>query len=146
MLLWCFYSWMSNFWKFHHRLSWMDCLSVWNTLRQVTLGRKESTFCLSQQIDQSQHPVLRHPEVFPSLDYMKYIATFSYGYVVLAAQQHYRRYTKITSYGWFETNGMKKGDKTSLKYVYNFKCPTLHIWDAYSKSFLWSSLSLCFCR
>lgn len=106
----------------------MFCLSEYinsyNTLCQVTLGRKVSIFCLSQQIDQSQHPVLRYPEVFPALDY---IATFSEGYVVLAAQPHYRRYTKITSYCWFDRNGMEKAEKTSLKYIYNLKCPTLHI-------------------
>lgn len=83
-----------------------------------------SIFCLSQQIEQSQHPVLRYPEVLPGLDY---IATFSEGYVVLAAQPHYRRYTKITSYCWFETNGMEKGEKISLKNIYYLKCPTLHI-------------------
>lgn len=145
MLLCCFYSWMSNFWKFHYR---MFCLSEYinsyNTLCQVTLGRKVRPI-LPQSADRpgSASCIKKDPEVFPGLDYT---ATFSEGYVVLAAQPHYRRYTKITSYCWFERNGMEKGEKTSLKYIYNLKCPTLHIWDAYSKSFLWSSLSLCFCR
>lgn len=101
-----------------------EYINSYNILCHVTLGRKVSIFCLSQQIEQSQHPVLRYPQVFPGL---VYIATFSEVYVVLAAQPHYRRYTKITSYCWFETNGMEKGEKTPLKYIYNLKRPTLHI-------------------
>lgn len=101
-----------------------EYINSYNTLCQVTLGRKVNIFCLSQQIEQSQSPVLTYPEVFSGLDY---IATFSEGYVALAAQPHYRRYTKITSYCWFETSGMEKGERISLKYIYNLKCPTLHI-------------------
>lgn len=85
-LLWCFYSWLSNFWKFHNRISWTDCLSEYinshNILCQVTFSRKESIFCLSQHICQSQ-PILRNsafmkiPRSFSSSWLHEYIATFS---------------------------------------------------------------------
>lgn len=109
---------MSNFWKFHHKISGTDCpgeyINSYNILCQVTLGRKESTLPQSAYRLVSASCIMT-PQSFSSSWLCEYIATFSYGYVVLAAQWPYRRHTKTTGYCCFETNEVKKGDKTYWK-------------------------------